>query len=128
MSFRAIIIVVFSLAFLLESCGGSKDACEKAKEVVKDWCVQYEAENCLPCVCVFREQDWNVIIEQTPLGPMLDIERSGCVELRTCEGQALEDAKACLEEERVCDPCIHPVLEVNWCNDPAFPSFCDPIW
>jgi hypothetical protein len=122
------IIAIITAGCLLTSCSGSKDVCEKARDVVRDWCVEYEAEDCLPFACAMRGQDWMVIIEQTPLGPRVDYESSGCVDLGPCDGALLEESEACLDDRNTCDPCNPPALGINMCNNPAFPQFCEPIW
>jgi hypothetical protein len=61
-------------------------------------------------------------------GGGIDIQNSGCVETKPCEGNTRDDALSCLEQANYCDPCFHPVLEIDVCDPDTFPDFCAGGW
>jgi hypothetical protein len=81
--------------------------------------------DCLPCACLLKDMDFE--IEYLP-GGGIDVQNSGCVEPKTCEGITMQNATDCLEKEDYCDPCINLVLEINVCDPDAFPDFCAGGW
>jgi hypothetical protein len=101
-----IITVVIGVSAI--SCGSEKkNTCDQANEIKLSWCAEYESDGCLPCVCLSRGQDYNMVWRPPPFDLQLDIWASDCIPQKTCEGQTLEDAKLCIEDHTTCDPCIH---------------------
>lgn len=120
------IVLSLSLAFSLfvHACGEDKNPCQKLRGIQKGMCDDLERD-CLPCACLIKDQDFE--IRFLP-GGGIDVQNSGCVDSKPCEGSQLEEATSCLEQENYCDPCFHPALEINVCDPVVFPDFCTGDW
>ena len=107
-------------------CCGSEDEkvtpCDEAREIQKQIC--QGSENCFPCTCVLNGEDWEMGEDEFRIP---DRSLSSCMEPVECEGQALEDAIKCIEDDWTCDPRYHQgiLLFTNGEPEPAFPDFCD---
>lgn len=117
-------VLLLLLGWVIVDCGYKEESvCDKARDIEMSFC--QGNENCFPCACVVRGEDY--YIATNALG-LIDRYGSGCTEAMPCEGGFKERAEACMEDETLCNPCLHPTAGVNMCNDPAFPELCDLPW
>jgi hypothetical protein len=115
------------LGLLVHACGEEKNPCQKLRGIQMGMCDDQERD-CLPCACLSKGKDYEVVFKPPPFQPQIDIDRSGCVEPGPCEGNALEHAQSCLDQENYCDPCFHTALEINVCDPNVFTDFCTGDW
>lgn len=120
--------LLLPIAPAIQSCGeDEKNQCEKARDIQKRICRESNSEKCFPCPCYLRGEvpEWVT----NDLG-MPDPSRSICVEPEPCEGEALDYANSCIEDERTCDPRVYWGI---WLFDegepePPFPEICYGDW
>ena len=126
------LVIICLVACFVQACG-EETVCDKAREIQKRHCEG--CENCFPCACVLQDKDWT-IVETVGL---LDPKRSSCTDSAPCEGQKLEMAKACIEDETTCNPrywgqtrLVVQSISKECCScraDLGFEDFCNPyVW
>ena len=82
-------------------CGETEeDVCERVRDLQKEMCE--DSELCFPCSCIFKGQDYEIILDFIELP---DFRLSGCLERsEPCSGQKKENAEACIDDIATCDP------------------------
>ena len=126
---KLLVFITIAVGVSAISCGSEKkNTCDQANEIKLSWCADYESDGCLPCVCLSRGQDYEMVWRPPPFDLQLDVDASDCVPKKPCEGQTLEDAKLCIEDNLTCDPCVHPDVGIIMCGNPAFADVCSYSW
>ena len=119
---------LFLSGLVMQSCG-SKDACEKAREIQKRICVESESEQCFPCPCILRGE--TVELASNEFG-LPDLRRSSCANPidEPCEGSYLQWSQECIEDEQTCDPRYFEGIKLfdDGNGMPGFEEACGGHW
>jgi hypothetical protein len=120
-----LLLSLTALGLVFSACG-EETVCDKARAIEKRFCQDYK--DCFPCVCVLKGKDYVLSFRPPPFHLQVDIANSYCMPPRSCEGNVLLWAEACMEYENQCNPCFHPDAEIIMCENPAFPELCGEPW
>jgi hypothetical protein len=121
--FKCLLWAIMVFAMVSASCG--KDECEKARDLQKAMCVG--KERCLPCACYLRNEVPQI---GTNTVGIPDATNSLCVKPGPCTGEALEDAKFCIDDQTTCDPEYYKDIRLfdGENPEPGFEAFCGDHW
>lgn len=116
------------MAFGTLFCGYEvQDTCGKMRDVQKGICRESESENCFPCVCILKGEDWEWELNGFGLP---DFTTARCTKPSPCEGQKLEDAEDCMVNENRCDPRYYHEIKMfdQGRGEPGFEEVCGSWW